>query len=518
MARAIGRALGDRVISEIAPAERDRAGKRLAMEVEFAGRPEPLVGRTLAECAERVAPGLDGVALRRGGERPTWAVRFPSRLQSTNTGGDPARSLIALLVDAGLPAKDLPELARLEPVGLFRFPSLRIAQSTPEGLPSLRGRGVPRVVDATVTPASVQAHILAGIRRFARTLPPPARAPDGGGEARPPLGVAGTYSPVADEFRPLVAPPQDQAIVAWAAAMAASSGSLDAVTREEALQLARTVLSDLTFVQPSEDSPLATIPSMAFVAMATEAIEASGQGETLGAELLEFGSLAREKLAGSLSGVSDLDRPVLLAAAAASLGTDRRFLPDREVRRELNRAWTAAPKDQLIGAYPWLMLAESRLNEISGEASPHLEDAKTIAKMLFGAQAGFGDLVQEADLAGGFRLTGAGRGGVTAQGLRPGIGLLAMTAFPGWLDVQDRRAYRDRLIPFLRFVQELAIDEDMAKFFRNGTRAVGGTRAALWDSDLPVPANALAIVAGVLALESKLWEGPPAVEQVTPAP
>jgi hypothetical protein len=516
VSRAIASALGHELIRGLDPAVRDRAGERLSLELDFAGRPEPLLGPTFDECAARIDKGLDGIALRRGYPGSiSWHVAFPSIMIASNTARSPRATIERLVRESGLPAKDLPELGRIEPIGIFRFESVRLAQATPEAPPVPRGRGVARVIDSEVTRESVAAHAMGIVRRFIRALPP-----EEGTEGMPRgIGVFGNYSAVRDAYEPLVASPQDQALVAWAAAAVANSRAFTVDERAEARALALRVLRDLTQTTPTESQPLATVPSMAGVVCAMELliepeVDAGNPNlEPITDELLETAQLAREKLTERLVRGNNLnDRALASLAAAMTIATERRMVLAHELRKLLDSLWEVTDRSQLLSILPWLILADSEFSVATGEKLTHASDAYAAMKLLLVVQAGYAELAAEVDLRGGFRLSGERRAGVTSQSLRPGLALAGIVANPEFVpeEVPERQEalsnLRQRLIGLLRFSQELTVSGDLPQFFRNPRRVEGGVREALWDSDQTVPANALAVLVDVIALQAELWE------------
>ncbi len=72
-------------------------------------------------------------------------------------------------------------------------------------------------------------------------------------------------------------------------------------------------------------------------------------------------------------------------------------------------------------------------------------------------------------------------------------------------DIQTIANFRERLLALLRFSQELTMTGDLPLFFRNPKRVEGGVREALWDSEQSVPANAMAVLVDVTALQTDLW-------------
>lgn len=497
--RALARALGDRVIGALPEAQRNAAGPKLALEIEYAGRPEALVGRTIAECALRIDPGLDGVAIRRTSDgTATWATAYPSRLLASNTAGAPEKTIAALLFELGLPAKDLPDLVRIDPVGIFRFTSLRLAQAAPDEPPSVRARGTARVRDEEVDAASVAAQAGRLLRRLAASMPrSAARDQELGGPIGEGLGLVGDYLAVADEYRPLVAPAGEQALTAWAAAALSANDAVDDELRSEAKELARILLEDLVLVAEVEDSPTASVPSMAFALCAAATLDpATPWSEAC----LDFLRVAQEKLVVALRAGSANDRALAALAAATTLQSELRFVPLGTLRERLDEAWNAAAPEQSIGVFPWLVLAEIRFARATGEPIVRAAEARRIAELLFSVQAGFGDRTAQDDVRGGFRLSGARRGAVTSQTLRPGLGLVALLAYPGFVPEAEVPAFRERTIALLRYVRELEVDAAESRYFRSPQRTRHGLRNALWDSDQPVAANALAILVADLAL------------------
>lgn len=515
VARAIASALGDELLRNLDPTLRADAGKRLALEVEFAGRPEPLLGRTFDECVGRIDRGLDGVAFRRGYPGSiTWHVAFPGYMLATNTARSPRSTIDRLVRESGLPVKDLPELSRIEPVGIFRFVTLRLAQSTAEAPPVPRGRGVSRVVDAEVTRASVEAHAMAVLRRFVRALPP-----EEGNETMPRgVGIFGNYSPVRDAYEPMIAPPQDQAFVAWAAAAAAASPAFTAEERTEARELATRVLRDLTQTTPTESRPLDTVPAMAGIVCASELLIQSSDPDhpTLDDDLQQTARIAREKLTERLMRGNNVhERALASLAAAMTVGTERRMVLATELHKLLDSLWQLPNRDQLIGILPWLVLADAAYARATGESTVHATESLAVMRLLFLVQAGYAELVGETDLRGGFRLNGERRSGVTSQSLRPGLALAGMLAFSGFLPIEGPESLqsltlcKERLIALLRFSQELTISGDLPLFYRNPKRAEGGIREALWDADQSVIANAMAVLVDVTALNGDPWAANP---------
>ena len=150
--RAMGEVLGTPTVAALPPDEIARTGRALTLELEVAGPLVPLLGRTFAEVAEQLDPGLDGVALRRGDR---VAMLPPARMRATNTARRVEHLLPPLALDLGLNVLTLPELARRFDVSLYRFRTTHLAQVAPDAAPFSTLRGDDLVTDEQVTRAAI---------------------------------------------------------------------------------------------------------------------------------------------------------------------------------------------------------------------------------------------------------------------------------------------------------------------------------------------------------------------------
>ena len=104
---------------------------------------------------------------------------------------------------------------------------------------------------------------------------------------------------------------------------------------------------------------------------------------------------------------------------------------------------------------------------------------------------------------GGFALTAGDRLTATAQTLRP-------AAFLAWMVRQaeltptgdEADAALDRTLSTARFAMQLSVREPSAWAYRYPGRALGGIRAAAWNCDQPVAAQALGLVFAAETLSS----------------
>ncbi|MFZ9882697.1 MAG: hypothetical protein ACO3QC_15005, partial [Phycisphaerales bacterium] len=226
LGRALAQALGDETIRSVRSTAGDRIAVRLSLELEAAGPLRPLIGRTVADAARRVQPGAEGLAVLRG-DRAYRA--YPSRMLASDLAARPERAIAALLVDAGLPAKDLPEFSREDRVSLARFATARLRERRSGDAPTEVTRGGRTIGIAEVDAAALRSTTLLLASRLAAQVVPRDPADPASGHA-----LLGTYNPTADDFTPPLAGDADAAFAAIALAEASRSASLPAPTRRAA--------------------------------------------------------------------------------------------------------------------------------------------------------------------------------------------------------------------------------------------------------------------------------------------
>ncbi|MFO0873369.1 MAG: hypothetical protein U0575_05300 [Phycisphaerales bacterium] len=206
--RAMGRAMGEALATMRSAIEKsgENAGPRLTLELELAGEPTPLLGKTVVDAARRVRPGVDGLAIRRGDR---WALAYPGRLLAANTADNPVATFAALAADVGLQANDLADLKKVADVALYRVETVRLVQFQPGAPPVALIRNDELVADSAVTRAALTDLVAATARRLVRAVYRPSAD-------APPRGFLGDYRSVSDERRPPIAPAFEQALCCFA--------------------------------------------------------------------------------------------------------------------------------------------------------------------------------------------------------------------------------------------------------------------------------------------------------------
>jgi hypothetical protein len=368
---------------------------------------------------------------------------------------------------------------------------VRLAQAAPGDLPAEWPRSGRLVDPAEVTRERLAATVSGLLQRFRRTIP----RPEGGDpETILAKGLAlGDYLPVPDEYRPLVAAPLDQAMLAFALAEVAANPGIAASDRELARTLAMSLLVAIGSIPKDAADPLAVsnVPALLTLAAVRLGELPEGPARSLG-----------ERVRTACVAPDATGDPALLAAAIAALAAQGGIEP-AIADAALDRAWSAAPGERQVGAFPWLVLAEETLARTAGRPIARGGEFRAIAALVLAAQVGGKDASAPADLVGGVRL-GSGRTPITAQSFRPLLGLewLRSRAVPAGLslDAGELERLAAGRVGAGRFLLQLAVDEPGSRLFRNPPRAVGGIRSAAWESEQPVSVQAFGLLLGAALL------------------
>lgn len=489
--RAVGRALrrlSEHPSAEWPPPLREAFRQQLTLDIELLGAPRPLLGRTFAEAGERIEPGIDGMAFRRGDR---WAVAFPSRLAAIGTAADPGRTLRQLAKELELPPLELSELLAQSEIGAYRMPSISLGQRHPGAAPQELVRGGATVplseIDSTLA-AEMAALLLAHLEaRFLPQADAAAEASRDAAAALAGLGLRGDYDPIADRHLPLAASPLEQALAAWAAARL---GETLPQLRQPAARLARRVLGDLAVENPIEESPLGTVDAAAAIVLASLATETAT--DPLEADLVSRATaVLREALLAEAAAVGETlsaGRAALLAATA--LEATRRGGPEivePAVAAAIARsAWDRASPQQRIGLLAWFALAARATDP---PAIPR-EELAALRSFLQTRQLG---AAAPADLRGGFDLEDRLRPAADARSIVPAVGVAVLLGDHRLTEASELATAIGSHRRMLRFLRQLQVSPPADARFRRPASARGGIRAAAWESREPLLAAAMAI-------------------------
>ncbi|MSR69949.1 MAG: hypothetical protein EXS17_06345 [Phycisphaerales bacterium] len=472
--------------------------QRMTLELELGSKPEPLIGADYAQAAQEVEPALDGIAVRRGDQ---WALAHPCVLQSLNAAASPEQSLLSLVLQLGLPARELAELTPTEKVGLYRFHTTRIVQPALTMTPTLALRGARTQPILSATSACIEANAVADsiVEWFDRSM---IRAPSGdathpAGEraALISLGIRGDYLPADGVDATLCAPPAEQALSAYALARFARLNAAESPLTSKARALAREVINALGEVSEIESDPLTNRKAVAWIVMA--AVELGGdfsdapKARALVAQATE--TLKTQGIQG------DPLEQALAAVALTALDQAGRPAVDRAVLvTSVDKLWQAQSRAQLVGVLGWMLIADGHL----GVNDPtHTELARAARVALSRAQLAVEESLDVAaatrtppDLIGGFALSGIGSKGATAQSARPGHALALMLGDPQVTPVGEQFRARAMQVGLVRFMRQLTYDEVSSYLAPDPRRTMGAIRTAPWDSRVSVAGNAMALL------------------------
>lgn len=461
LGRALAQAFGNERVRDLPAAIRDTLPSRLALELEFAGPDEPLLGGTLAAAASRIRPGIDGIAIRRG---TSIARSLPGRELATGTADATSSTIFRLLDELGLPPRDLPQLRELDQVSLRRFETIRIGQAASDEFPRVLLRAGDRVERGPLDPATLQA-----IRRRIVTNLLGHRPADVDAAADRPRFL-GDYDPIADRHDPFEATPADRLLVAWALAESGTAGSgdptLDRRSKDAALALLRET-TELELQDPAcTDLALLTATSLD--------------------DYTEIGRVL-ETIEG---GTSPTD-PVGLARRAAAIGAiPVNIADDATFLQRLDDAWKMNRSvDTMVASFEWLALAERSRQRRTGESSPRLDALRAVRDSLLLRQERDATI----DLAGGLELRTGSRSTVDARTLRPGLGMAVLEQLPSDDPDANRRA-TGGVEGIVRFLRQLETAERDARLLPGWRKASGGLRIAPWSARQSVAANATAVL------------------------
>lgn len=509
---ALGRALAD------ARQRMDKLGgeptainwEQITLELEVGSKPEPLIGGTYLEASREIEPALDGIAVRRGS---TWATAHPAVLQALNAAAAPDQTLLSLVMQLGLPARDLNEIPATERVGLYSFEVTRIVQPALTMLPTFVNRG--SRLEPTPSPSeSVQCAQSATdemLKWFERSMIHASKGSDSqpAGEQRAlqSLGLRGDYLPAEDKDDSINAAPTEQSLAAFAIARYATLNSADEQKALRARTVALGILTALYDVSEIEKDPLADPKTIAWIVLASLELEIHGdhlKESPAGVALYENAKALLAKMV-----AADVKNAVILrgdpleqslaAAALASLDSAGKPLVDHaELVKAIDQCWNGNSRSQIVGILGWLLLADQKLGPVPEN---HAAIARSARAALSHVQIGVHDGADSStinrvppDLVGAFSLSGYASKGATAQTARPGFALALMMRDPNLTPVGEQYRARSMQIGVVRFLRQLAYDDVSSYLSRNPQRTLGAIRTAPWDSRVAVAGNAMALL------------------------
>ena len=529
--RAVVKALGDETIRSVRATLGDKVTARLSLEIELAGEPTPLLGRNIADAAARIVPGRDGIAVRRG---ETIVRAFPSRLIASDNADRPDGTIAALLVDAGLPAKDLNQYADTDRVSLARFATIRLRESSPGGAPEVITRGGRAIELVEITPNATMRMAIQLTTRLAGQLvaAPKSEQPHEKPHEKPQdahsvdaqhadTRLLGTLNPTADRYDPPFADARQSALAALALAYAARAPQFPEALATQARNDAQRLVSSIALL-PDADRP-ATVDSVCALALcassvADEDLRADSRADLRADSRANLRKNLRAQLAArvrtQIAAHTSIDPTVspvpaaFAAAASAALGADGNAAEAARIARAILAAFHDRPGTLLQTALPLALLARQSALEPACAAEIRATIA-SLAEQLAAQQIGADPLAFEgmpADLVGGLFPPSGPRMRVDSECLRhasafafafpktaaTGAATGAAKA-PAALSLATRRS--------LRFLAQHTADDPWVGGFRHPEALRGLVRASLATDDCPPEPTIYGLLLAVAALE-----------------
>lgn len=484
---------------------------RVLAGVEVAGERLPLQAATFAQTNLDVKPGLEAIFVEVGGQREGEQagreVIFPLRM--LHSGDVPAAAIVSSIARvSGDPAMPMPgvvgqelgDLQRSKGVRVWRAPVLQMVELTPGGAGVTLTRGS-RVVE-------LREVNLAMLRDYRERLMDHiesrvARSPDGS-------QLFATYHPMQDRADDLASPLQ-RAVLCATLARSGPRGRT----------LARELLGDLfTHNLQALDEP--TTAAASVVTLAWLASDAPLQEEAWSRGLVRArATLGKTFVGGAWSEKTPAGSRAMIALGLAHLATALQHADTAQADR--NRAGDATRSlmqtqspGALVTHMPWLGYAQQQLAEGDITSAPALREMRSMLWERSMASGG-----PDRDLEGGI-VFGArdaqGVAGPTWNTSRPLAFAAAMLRDPRLTDEAEVYPQLSRMLPGLRFLRQLAIDEAGAFACPQPRRAMWGVRAAPWDWRQPIESSAMTLLVVSEAIESLEVIAQRVVPPAAPAP
>lgn len=489
--KALALANEDRILAHLPAQERANAARQLSLEIELVGDTRPFTGDRIDTLAARIDNGREAMAIRAGDR---WAFSLPSLQQSLNQTQLPWYTMVLMAREVGVDAGSDKKFKLPDGVVMYRADTRRLAQIAAKAPAFEVSRAMLTVPLAQITNSALDQMAVA----IAAHLETRIRNSDGLSketlETLQALGPAGEYQPALGVVAQPVCAPLEQAMGAFAMARFAQI-NFPEIDRAAAREFAIFTLQSLQHVVGQEKNPLDNLATMATCLLACQSL-AHSTPDWADSASKEWEKVLHAKVtaAFALNDQTDLQTWALCAAALAQQSPT-------EVARALDNAWQIRPVEKLLSASPWMLMAEQRVGASSDHARAK-EACELLQIMLAQNQLSRAlnpDLA--ADLEGGWPIIANGASGATAQSSRPTL-TMALALDPKLFSASPSTAKQnlDSLKLGLRFLKQLQVDQSGCYAFRDPAKSIGGIRAAPWDSNQPLGANATTLLA---VLESR---------------
>lgn len=468
-----------------------RLGRAATVSLELFDEPVPIPEAELSMPLAGSSPGAEALVVSVAGPDGTSRTLVSGVDAQLTRGADPAREMAALAAElSGDGATALRPIAELLASG-FRFaraPVVHLVAPMPGDAPVFLARGSRLIGDANLRTGDVQdmadnlaAHlrgrIWPGVERF---------------------GIGGDILVVTGTPEPMLAPPFEQALAAFALLRHAELGGRDADASRRA---GKDILTALAVVEPGEESPWDSVPVAAMAVGGLSMLDASECAEDPGLTALQARALDTLRNAfgpadGYASSVPPGARGLVAWALVRASSLDASFPPAR-AEAAVRAAFRDTDRGRLVAEMPFLAWAEIELSPTGNLPSAVALDE--MRSLVLDHQLRRGDLRPiDQDLAGGIVFTRGRSALPTWQSMRPLAALAAMLSderlTPGSAGSGEVPGQLVRLIDGLRFVRQLAMTGDGLFLAANPAQAAWGVRRGVWEPVVSPEATAVALL------------------------
>ncbi|MEK6700641.1 MAG: hypothetical protein AABZ53_00100, partial [Planctomycetota bacterium] len=374
------------------------------------------------------------------------------------------------------------KLATRDGVTFYKFASALVVQQSAGDVPQFATRGGHLVPESEITARSM--------RLFASGLA--SHLMDRRWSGAEQFGLRGSMRATTGQHEPQIAPPAEQAMIALALRRYSASAGVPTVEAARAFAACDDVSEKLANVEKGEREPWGDpLSSMMFLAALDQRcydvdFKPSESLARAAEECAKKGILA--ETAPQLEGLKAL---AWLSACDKSDPGAARKMGGEVITKLLSQQIDA----ELATHMPWLAIA-SRSSGGGSSAESHalrLRSFRELAYTYVLTSADAGDDNQ--DLVGGLVFPGSRSPLPSAQSARVVAGLAAMLGDPAVTPKEEFGKELVRLLPCLRFLRQLAVDDSNAWMCQNLTKVKWGIRGYAWDTKMPGEASALTLIA-----------------------
>lgn len=503
---------------------RDDAVKLLTPDIqislELAGAPMPIVDDSWGLIDPALAPGLDGLLVRREGAAAPQGVaaEFPSQMMLA--GGLPQKSirtLTAQVIGEGGAAEVLlmpREIRDKHAVKMYRFRVSHVAQGGPRRRPEFLYRGARTPVSTPMSAGELRtmADGLAGHLRWR------AKAARGTAGFVTLDAVRGTWADAADTAgSALLATLAMREFVEYSRA-GGEAAHADPLGAREALQadgaeiqspIAWSLAAQIAWPGPGREEDAAL--SVRAAKRITRSLAGDTRATSAPVPPRPDSQPAGEPEPFRFEALNLVERSVMLWSIS------RLPTPDAgQLSEAIRRQFVSVGSDRLVMVMPWLGWAEVRAADLRRRDPDKFKGAAGNGSIPSGvALRAMRDEVwkhqltaldatdDSADMIGGIVFTSGNTTPLpTWQCVRPLAFMATMLGDDRLTEPQERALELARLLQAMRFLRQLQVDDSCGWMYANPEAAIGGIRGAVWDHTLNPDATSMALLAVVELLKS----------------